>query len=195
MLNQLRHLHLSLLKILVLSTLYSLMVACSPNLTTIGTIDETLIITKEEIHEMGFETFKKEYLGKEVTIEGLEHLAHGGGFDANKGQCNISYYNPAIRENGRFVHKSPIKVNIYANSTPSYALKEFFGKDSYIEGELDYDQEVTLPMTVCEKCEWTSDDKQCFYKSPNTTITGKIIQVGTSDDLIAMVIRPKGLAY
>ena len=171
------------------------MVACSPNLNIIGTIDETLIITKEEIHEMGFEAFERDYLGKEVTIEGLEHLAHGGGFNANKGQCNISYYNPAIRENGRFVNKSPIKVNIYANGTPSYALREFFSKESYIEGELDYDHEVTLPMIVCEKCEWNPDDKQCFYKSPNTTITGKIIQMGVTDERIGMVIRPKGLAY
>ena len=195
MLNQLRRLHLSHLKILILSILSSLMVACSPNLTVLGTIDDTIIITKEEIHVMGFEAFKRDYLGKEVTIEGLEHLAHGGGFNPNKGQCNISYYNPAIRENGRFVNKDPIKIKIYANGTPSYALKQRFSKGSYIEGELGYDQEVTLPMIVCEKCEWNPDDKQCFYKSPSTTITGKIIKMGVADERIGMVIRPKGLAY
>ncbi len=184
-------------KIIALALVSSLLAACSPNLTVLGTIDESLLLTKEEIHKMGFEKFKTEYLGKEVTITDLEHLAHGGGFNPEKGQCNISYYNPAIRENGRFVNKDPIKIKIYANSTPSYALKQVFSKGSYLEKNLDYEQETDLPMIVCEKCEWNPVDKICFYKSPNTTITGKIIKVGIarSNNRISMVIRPKGLAY
>ncbi len=188
---------LKLFKIIGLVIASSLLAACGPNLTVLGTTDESLLITKEEIHEMGFERFKKEYLGKEVTITDLEHLVHGGGFNPEKGQCNISYYNPAIREKGRFVNKDPIKIKIYANGTPSYALKQVFSKGSYLEENLDYEQEIDLPMIVCEKCEWNPDDKICFYKSPNTTITGKIIKVGIarSNNRISMVIRPKGLAY
>jgi len=171
--------------------------ACGPSLTVLGTIDENLLITKEQIHEMGFEEFKKQYLGKVVTISGLDHLAHGGGFDARKGQCNISYDTPAIYREGHFYSDNPIKVNIYANRKPSYALEQAFAEWSYIKGELDYEEEIDLPMIVCEKCEWDPDDKKCFYKSPNTTITGKIIKMGGSkpNDRISMVIRPKGLAY
>ena len=171
--------------------------ACGPNLTVLGTIDENLLITKEQIHEMGFEKFKKQYLGKVVTISGLEHIAHGGGFDARKGQCNIDYGTLAVFKDGRFHIENPIAVTIYANGTPSYALKHHFVKGSYIEDELDYEDEIDLPMIVCEKCEWDPDDKKCFYKSPNTTITGKIIQMGGSkpNDRMSMVIRPKGLAY
>jgi hypothetical protein len=172
-----------------------LLCACSPNLTVLGTIDESLLLTKEEIHTMGFENFKKEYLGKEVTITGVDPLGKGGGFNSEKGQCYISYDTPAIRKNGRFISDNPIKVGIYANKTPSYALKKIFSKGSYIEGELDYDQEVNLPMEVCTTCEWNERDKSCFYNSPNTIITGKIIKVGKYEDQISMVIRPKGLAY
>ncbi len=184
-------------KIIGLVIASSILAACSPNLTVLGTIDETLLITKEEIHEMGFEKFKKEYLGKEVTIAGLEPLGKGGGFNPAKGQCNIAYDTPAIRKNGRFISDNPIKVKIYANKTPSYALRQRFGKGSYIEGGLDYKQEIDLPMEVCTTCDWNSDDKSCFYKSPNTVITGKIIKVGIAgaNNRISMVIRPKGFAY
>ncbi len=185
------------LKFIGLAIASSLLAACSPNLTVLGTIDESLLLTKEEIHEMGFETFKKEYLGKEVTISGINPLGKGGGFNPAKGQCNIAYASPAIRKNGRFITDNPIAVKIYANKTPSYALRQRFGKGSYIGGDLDYEQEINLPMTVCDQCEWNPDDKSCFYKSPNTVITGKIIKIGIagSNNRISMVIRPKGLAY
>lgn len=184
-------------KLIGLTIAIALLTACSPNLTVLGTIDETLLLTKEEIHTMGFETFKKEYLGKEVTITGLDPLGKGGGFNPAKGQCNISYASPAIRKNGRFISDNPIAVDIYANKTQSYALRKLFSKDSYIEGGLDYDQEINLPMEVCTNCEWNANDKSCFYDSPNTVITGKIIKVGIAglNDRISMVIRPKGLAY
>ncbi len=184
-----------LFKLIGLVIASSILAACSPNLTVLGTIDETLLLTKEEIHTMGFETFKKEYLGKEVTIAGINPLGKGGGFNPAQGQCNIAYASPAIRKNGRFIRDNPIAVKIYANKTPSYALMQRFGKGSYIEGGLDYEQEINLPMEVCTTCEWKPDDKSCFYKSPNTVITGKIIKVGEYDGRISMVIRPKGLAY
>ncbi len=185
------------LKFIGLAIASSLLAACSPKLTVLGTIDETLLLTKEEIHAMGFETFEKEYLGKEVTIGGLEPLGKGGGFNPAKGQCNIAYDTPAIRKNGRFISDNPILVEIFANKTPSYALRRLFSKGSYIEGGLDYDQEINLPMEVCTTCEWNPDDKSCFYNSPNTIITGKIIKIGVAgfNHRISMVIRPKGLAY
>ena len=182
-------------KLIGVTIAIALLTACSPNLTVLGTIDESLLLTKEEIHTMGFETFKKEYLGKEVTITGVNPLGKGGGFNPAKGQCNIAYASPAIRKNGRFISDNPITVKVYANKTPSHALRPRFSKGSYIEGELDYDQEINLPMEVCTNCEWNANDKSCFYNSPNTVITGKIIAIGQYDGRISMVIRPKGLAY
>ena len=182
-------------KLIGVTIAIALLTACSPNLTVLGTIDETLLLTKEEIHTMGFETFKKEYLGKEVTITGLDPLGKGGGFNPAKGQCNIAYASPAIRKNDRFISDNPIAVDIYANKTPSHALRQRFSKGSYIEGGLDYHQEINLPMEVCTNCEWNANDKSCFYNSPNTVITGKIIAIGQYDGRISMVIRPKGLAY
>jgi hypothetical protein len=170
--------------------------ACGPNLTVLGTIDENLLITKEQIHAMGFEEFEKNYLGKEVTITDLKPLGKGGGFNPAKGQCNISYDGTVYRD-GEFDISNRISVKIYANHTPSYALKQRFVKGSYIEGELDYEDEIDLPMEVCKSCDWNADDKSCFYKSPHIIITGKIIQMGYYErsDRIDMVIRPKGFAY
>jgi len=170
--------------------------ACGPNLTVLGTIDENLLITKEQIHEMGFEAFKKEYLGKEITITELKPLGSAGGFNAAKGQCNISF-DGAVFHDGKFDTKNRISMTIYANRTPSYALKQFFSKGSYIEGELDYEDEIDLPMEVCKPCDWNPDEKSCFHMSPNIIITGKIIQMGYYErhDSIAVVIRPKGFAY
>ncbi len=195
MLSKPSPLKLKLFKIIGLVIASSLLAACGPNLTVLGTTDESLLITKEEIHEMGFERFKKEYLGKEVTITGVDPLGKAGGFNPAKGQCNIAYASPAILKKTRYISDNPISVEIFANKTPSYALKRLFSKGSYIEGGLDYDQEINLPMEVCTTCEWNPDDKSCFYNSPNTLITGKIIAIGEYDGRISMVIRPKGLAY
>lgn len=170
--------------------------ACGPNLTVLGTIDENLLITKEQIHEIGFEKFKKDYLGKEITITDLKPLGSAGGFNAAKGQCNISY-SGAVQRDGKFDTKNRISMTIYANRTPSYALKSAFVKGSYIEGELDYEDEIDLPMEVCKPCDWDPDEKSCFHMSPNIIITGKIIATGYNKrtDSIAMAIRPKGFAY
>ena len=170
--------------------------ACEPDLTVLGNIDEKLLITKAQIHEMGFEKFEKKYLGKEVTITDLKPLGKGGGFNPVKGQCIINY-DGAVQRDGKFDINDRIAIDIYTNHTPSYALKQRFVKGSYIEGELDYEDEIDLPMEVCKSCDWNPDDKSCFYKSPNIIITGKIIATGYNKrtDSIAMVIRPKGFAY
>ena len=183
-------------KLIAISMTAFMLSACEPDLTVLGTIDENLLITKEQIHEMGFEEFQKDYLGKEVTITDLKPLGKGGGFNPAKGQCNISYDGTVYRD-GEFDISNRISVKIYANHTPSYALKQRFVKGSYIEGELDYEDEIDLPMEVCKLCDWNHGDKSCFYMSPNFVITGKIIQMGYNErsDRIAMVIRPKGFAY
>jgi hypothetical protein len=183
-------------KLIAISMTAFMLSACEPDLTVLGNIDEKLLITKAQIHEMGFEKFEKNYLGKEVTITDLKPLGKGGGFNPAKGQCNISYDGTVYRD-GEFDISNRISVKIYANHTPSYALKQFFSKGSYIEGELGYEDEIDLPMEVCKSCDWNPDDKSCFYKSPNIIITGKIIQMGYNErsDRIAMVIRPKGFAY
>ena len=170
--------------------------ACGPNLTVLGTIDENLLITKEQIHDMGFEEFEENYLGKEITITDLKPLGKGGGFNPSKGQCIINY-DGAIYYDGKFDTKNRVSITIYANHTPSYALKQRFAKGSYIENDLDYEDEIDLPMEVCKLCDWNHGDKSCFYMSPNIIITGKIIQMGYNErsDRIAMVIRPKGFAY
>lgn len=170
--------------------------ACGPNLTVLGTIDENLLITKEQIHEMGFEEFKKEYLGKEITITDLKPLGKGGGFNPSKGQCNISYSGTVFRD-GKHDTKNRISITIYANHTPSYALKSVFVEGSYIENDLDYDKEIDLPMEVCAVCDWNPDDSSCFHMSPNVFITGKVIKMAYNETVkrISMVIRPKGFAY
>ena len=170
--------------------------ACEPDLTVLGSIDEKLLITKAQIHEMGFEKFKKDYLGKEVTITDLKPLGSAGGFNAAKGQCNISYDGAVFRDE-KFDTSNRISVKIYANHTPSYAIKDGLLNGSYIEGELDYEDEIDLPMEVCKPCDWDPDEKSCFHMSPNIIITGKVIQVWyyARSDRINVVIRPKGFAY
>ena len=167
--------------------------ACSPRLTVLGTIDESLMITHEDIHKMGFEKFKQNYLGKEITIADLKPLGKSGGYRPEKGQCLIAYRNTAEYRD------YPILVDIYANHFPNHVLKSGFMNGSYTDESIRYDDEISLPMDVCSPClgKWNPETKECFSASPNTVITGKVITVSYLKDtgMISFAIKPKGIAF
>jgi len=187
---------LRLSRLLIGGLAITLLSACGYDHTVIGKIEEDLLITKEEIHAMGFEQFKEQYLGKVITITDLDPLGRGGGFNLEKGQCKIAFSNTAELIDDRWHNPYPIGFSIYANKTPSYAIKKSLIEGSYTEESLEYEDEINLPLSVCTPCkEWDPKTKSCFYRSPHIIVTGKIIQTGQTNNSIGMIIRPSGFAY
>ena len=165
--------------------------ACSKHRGQIGTIDESLMITAEEIWAMGFDEFKKEYLGKEITITNLPNaLGVSGFYNESKEQCKFSYSNDPS--------EFPIDIDIYANHFPDSALEQIFSEGSYTNESLQYEDEIALPAPLCKRCYWEEDPDNCYVRSPNATITGKVIKLGRPDEYIKAIsisMKIKGIAY
>jgi len=189
---------LRLSRLLIGGLAITLLTACGYNHTVIGKIEEDLLITGKEIHEMGFEEFKKRYLGKVVTLTNLNPLGRGGGFNLEKGQCKISFSNRGKVIDDIIYNDYPITISIYPNQFPTYAIKPSLVKGTYTEESLEYEKEVKLPLSTCTPCKtWDPEEKSCFYRSPNIIFTGKIIQTGNNKNRknIGIKMRVSGFAY
>ena len=168
-------------------------------LTVIGTIDEDKYISVGEIYDMDFEQFKANYLGKEVTVTGLIDGKRTGGFNIERSQCVVSFnagqniYTPDFipPEN----HKR-VNIKTYTNHFPKSVILDRLGSD-YPRDLIEYESEIPLPKTSCTKrCNWDENDKEsCYYRSPDTIITGKIISAGQLQGSLYLTMLFKGIAY
>ncbi|MEH6450902.1 MAG: hypothetical protein V7765_19710 [Oleispira sp.] len=160
------------------------LLGCSADKTVYGAIDESLIITDEEIHEMGIDEFKKNYEGKEVTITGLRMMDRSGLFDSRKGQCAIGYINSD--------NNLPIAASIYTNFIPPNAINRSndFDKTNYI-----YAQEIELPLSICAPCEKDHAGDLCKNQPNETRITGKIMLIIKTGKRIYMYMKIRGMSY
>jgi hypothetical protein len=160
------------------------LLGCSADKTVYGAIDESLIITDEEIHEMGIDEFKKNYEGKEVTITNLRMLDRPGGYNLKKGQCKIGYINSD--------KDTPILISIFTNFTPPNAINRSvsFNKANYI-----YSSEIKLPVNICAPCEKDPVSYLCKNQPNETSITGKIMFIQERHRKISMNMKIKGMSY
>ena len=160
------------------------LLGCSADKTVYGAIDESLIITDEEIHEMGIDEFKKNYEGKEVTITDLRMLDRSGLFNSRKGQCAIDYINEDRSEE--------ISVMIFTNHMPPNAINrtDDFDKTNYI-----YAQEIKLPFSICAPCEKDHAGDLCKNQPNETSITGKIMNTNKRGGVIYIYMKIKGMSY
>ncbi len=161
------------------------LLGCSADKTVYGAIDESLIITDEEIHEMGIDKFKSNYEGKEVTITNLRMLDRSGRYNIRKGQCIISYINHLEQTN-------PILVRLYTNSIPPNAINrsDNFDKTNYI-----YAQEIELPLSICAPCEKESAYDLCKNQPNKTSFTGKAMRIKEKEGMIYIYMKIKGMSY
>ncbi|MEH6450900.1 MAG: hypothetical protein V7765_19700 [Oleispira sp.] len=160
------------------------LLGCSADKTVYGAIDESLIITDEEIHEMGIDEFKKNYEGKEITLVDLRMLNRAGGYNLRKGQCSISYTN--IKQ------EHPILVSIFTNSTPPKAINR---SDNFNEENYIYASEIELPISICAPCKKDHAGDLCKNQPNETSITGKIMFIRERHGMPSLNMKIKGMSY
>lgn len=173
-----------------------LLAGCEPELRTIGTVEEDKLITPGMLDEMGYEAFREEYLGKEVTVTGFGEEGVGvyiGGYRPDKLQCEIAFSTRDDSVNKEFL------ITIFSNDHPDFVLKDLLKRqDDFNPDLLSYPDEVALPESICNRsCEYNQETGECFYKSPNLKITGKLFQIRGDEEfeLNRLFMKVKGVAY
>ncbi|PCK06905.1 MAG: hypothetical protein COA42_17070 [Alteromonadaceae bacterium] len=166
-------------------------------LTVIGTIDEDKYISTDEIIAMSLEQLRADLLGKEVTITGLRDGKRTGGYNIEKAQCKVSYSNR--RNYPEDYEIKSIWVRVYTNGFPKFVLEDSIPAETRA-ADITYSKEARLPQSSCnKKCTWedAEDKEQCYYHSPNTVISGKVIGVHKDHQNGAPFIsmKAKGIAY
>lgn len=160
------------------------LLACSTEKTIYGAIDDNLLITDEEIHEIGIDEFKKNYEGKEITITDLRMLSRAGVFNREGTQCKISYTNNKKEDK--------ILVSVFTNFIPPNAINRSKNLD---RDKYTYSKEIALPKSICDPCIKDSAYDLCKNQPNKTSFTGKIIRIKEKNNRIYMYMKIKGMSY
>lgn len=160
------------------------LLACSTEKTVYGVIDDNLLITDQEIHEMGIDEFKKNYEGKEVTVTDLRMLDRAGVFNRGGAQCKIGYTNNKKEDK--------ILVSLFTNFIPPSAINR---SKNFDHEKYTYSKEIALPKSICDPCIKHSAYDLCKNQPNKTSLTGKIIRIKEKNNRIYMDMKIKGMSY
>lgn len=182
---------------LLLSLLISTfcLTACQRDLTTIGQVNMDNLITPDMVAEMGYESFREQYLGQEVTITGFNHQSLIGAYRPANTMCEVAFSLDVRDPPPQRFH-----VSIYTNHHPDFVLEDLFGHlDQFDADLLPYGNEFDLPEAICdEHCQWDEEDPDaCFYKSPRLVISGKPFMMTGGDDgnVTILGLKVSGVSY
>lgn len=169
-----------------------LLTGCGSELRTIGTVEDDKLITPGMLNEMGYEAFREKYLGEEVTVSDFYSGIYTGAY-RRSGQCKVAFRTRDEEANKEFL------LYVYNYNWPDDVMLDHLKNHDDLNPKLlDYPNEVALPEAFCYRnCEYDKETGECFYKSPNLKITGRLFQISGRDDFETnlLFMKVKGVAY